>query len=104
MLRDQQERHSLYLVVIDGQRPRFGEWSIDYRFAAGSRAAPAGPASSGPAAGSEGGAGFTPGQLPPDIVADRYLLQAEQAVRSGDPAAARAAMKRLQALQREHGL
>ena len=43
-------------------------------------------------------------QLPPEIQADRYLLQAEQAVRDGDAASARAAMERLGALEREHGL
>ena len=43
-------------------------------------------------------------QLPPEIQADRYLLQAEQAVRDGDAASARAAMERLDALEREHGL
>ena len=37
-------------------------------------------------------------------VADRYLLQAEQKVRTGDFAGARTSMERLQALQRTHGL
>ena len=36
--------------------------------------------------------------------ADRYLLQAEQAVRTGDASSARAAIERLVSLQREHGL
>ena len=43
-------------------------------------------------------------QLPPEIQADRYLLQAEQAVRDQNFGAARAAMESLQALQGEHGL
>ena len=43
-------------------------------------------------------------QLPPDIQADRYLRQAEQAVRDGDAASARAAMERLVSLEQEHGL
>ena len=43
-------------------------------------------------------------ELPPEIQADRYLLQAEQAVREGDAAGVRAAMERLESLGREHGL
>ena len=43
-------------------------------------------------------------QLPPEIQADRYLLQAEQAVRDQNAASALAAMGRLEALQQEHGL
>ena len=50
--------------------------------------------------------GFTvvAAQLPPDIMVDRYLLKAEQAVRAGDLATARAAMERVVSLQQEHGL
>ena len=51
-----------------------------------------------------GGFTMVAAQLPPEIMADRYLLQAEQAVRDQDFAAARAALESLQALQREHGL
>lgn len=58
----------------------------------------------GGSAGQPAAAAVPAGQLPPDIVVDRYLLQAERAVRDRDPAAARAAMERLDALQREHGL
>ena len=43
-------------------------------------------------------------QLPPDIMADAYLLQAEQAIRDGDPARAQAAMQNLIPLQEEHDL
>ena len=43
-------------------------------------------------------------QLPPEIEMDRFLLQAEQAVKSGDTSAARAAMRRIVALQEEHGI
>ena len=91
MRRDQQERSALYLLVFEGQRPRFGEWDIDYRFAG----------AGGPGASTPPAVAF---ELPPEIQADRYLRQAEQAVRDGDAAAARAAMERLEALQAEHGL
>ena len=43
-------------------------------------------------------------QLPPDIMADGYLLKAEQCVREQDFSTALATMERLLELQREHGL
>ena len=92
----EQERRSIYLVVFDEHQPQFGEWDIDYRFATGSGGTTRngqGPQAPAPA--------FA---LPPEIQADRYLRQAEQAVRSGDGQSARAAMERLEALQQEHGL
>ena len=98
----QQVRRSFYLEVFHEHQPRFGEWDIDYRFAvgigdAGERGGTAqngrGPQAPGPAF-----------ELPPEIQADRYLLQAEQAVREGDASGAMAAMERLEALGREHGL
>ena len=44
------------------------------------------------------------GQLPPDINAERYLLQAVQAVRDQDLPTARTAMERLEEVQQEHDL
>ena len=43
-------------------------------------------------------------QLPPEIMVDSYLLRAEQAVRDGDLARARAAINKILALQKEHEL
>ena len=43
-------------------------------------------------------------QLPPEIQADRYLLQAEEEIQKQDYVAAKAAMDQILALQREHGL
>ena len=43
-------------------------------------------------------------QLPPEILMDKYLRQAEQLVREKDYPGARAAMEKLVALQREHAL
>ena len=50
--------------------------------------------------------GFTvvAAQLPPDILADAYLLRVEEAIRDGDPARAQAAMQNLLLLQAEHEL
>ena len=33
---DQEQRRALYVLAFDGHRPRFGEWDINYTFAAGS--------------------------------------------------------------------
>ena len=95
---------TVFVLAFHSHEPRFENWQVDYRFAAGSPAPPAGAGTGRRSAGSEGGAGRPVGQLPPDIVADRYLLQVEQAARGGDPAAARTAMERLHALQQEHEL
>ena len=43
-------------------------------------------------------------QLPPDIIADSYLLQAEQAIRDGDHARAQATINKIIDLQNEHEL
>ena len=48
--------------------------------------------------------GFATAQLPPAIQADRYLVQAERELGSGDPATAVATLDRIMALQAEHGL
>ena len=50
------------------------------------------------------GAVTTNAQLPPEIMLDGHLLRAEDAVRQAEPAAARAAMEQIQALQDEHEL
>ena len=100
----QQERRSLYLIVFHEHRPRFGEWDIDYRFAAGSGT---GRESGGTTQRGQGPRAPSPAasfDLPPEIEADRYLRQAEQAVRDGNAETARSAMERLEALQQEHGL
>ena len=43
-------------------------------------------------------------ELPPDILADKYLRQAEQLVGDKDYPGARQALEKLVALQQEHGL
>ena len=100
----QQERTSVYVVAWHEHRPRFGEWNIDYTFAKGAATGVGGAGRVGGRSARQSGSSGAAAQLPPDIQADRYLLQAEQAVRDGDAASARAAMERLGALEREHGL
>ena len=47
---------------------------------------------------------FATAQLPPAILADRYLVQAERELDSGDPAAAVETLNRIVELEAEHGL
>ena len=91
-------------MVFHEHQPRFGEWDIRYEFAAGSGTAGQSGGSTQRGRGPSAPPLAASLQLPPAIQADRYLRQAEQAVRSGDAAGARAAMERLEALEREHGL
>ena len=92
-----------FFIVLRGDpQPRFANWSMDFDFVAGPSPAtpPVSPQSGAPA----GPAGPAASQLPPEIQADLHLRRAEQAVREGDAATARAAMERLDALQSGHGL
>ena len=50
------------------------------------------------------GAAPAVGQLPPEILADSYLLRVEQAVREDDPTRARAEIDKIILLQKEHTL
>ena len=87
-----------YFIVLQGDPPpRFSNWSVDFDFAVN-------PPPTGTAAGDSDSPAPASGQLPPDIQADRYLRQAEQAVRDGDATTALAAMERLEALQQDYGL
>ena len=87
-----------YFIGLQGDPPpRFSSWSVDFDFAVN-------PPPAGTAAGASDSPASASGQLPPDIQADRYLRQAEQAVRDGDAATALAAMERLEALQQDYGL
>ena len=94
-------RETLFLLVFDSQEPVLKGWKVDYTFARTSAGTP-----------SAQQAGEDPPrparrrriQLPPDILADKYLRQAEQRVGEKDPEGARDAMEELLGLQREHGL
>ena len=89
-----------FIVRRGDPEPRFSNWSMDFDFAVNP---PTGVATAAGAAGSPPTAAVAD-QLPPDIQADRYLRQTEQAVRDGDSATALAAMERLEALQQEYRL
>ena len=95
----QEASRAIYLEVFHGQRPRFGDWNIDYRFATPSNA----EQSLGSSERNDGRTLATV-ELPPEIQVDLNLRKAEQAVREGDAATASEAMQRLVSLQAEHGL
>ena len=98
---DEEVSDTVFVLAFYDQQPKFESWNVDYRFGV---AGPAGAASSGRPARGEAGAIITASQLPPEIMADRYLLKAEQAVRDQDFEVARLAMEQLQAVREEHGL
>ena len=99
----QQERRAIYLVALRESQPRFGEWDIEYRFAAGTATDPGAALRGGGASGRQGGPAVAAG-LSAEIRADLNLRKAEQAARDGDAVTAREAMQRLEELEREHGL
>ncbi len=95
----QVERDTVFLSVFHEDRPVFKNWWVDFTFARqgsqGRQAAAAAPSRAAPRQRVE---------LPPEILADKYLRQAEQLVQEKDSEGARKAMENLLALQREHGL
>ena len=100
----QVERDTVFLVVYHQDRPVFKNWSVDFRFGrSGSegRQATDAPASRQAPARSASRPRI---ELPPEILADKYLRQAEQLVRDKDFPGAREALENLLALQQEHGL
>ena len=105
---DQTLTETRLLIVLRGDpEPRFANWSLDFDFAAAQPPADSQSGASGSPAATpavQQATASASGQLPPDIQADRYLRQAEQAVRDGDAATALAAMERLEALQQDYGL
>ena len=100
----QVERDTVFLAVFHEDRPVFKNWSVDYTFArqrSQGQQAPAAPQSR------EDPPRVAPRQrveLPPEILADKYLRQAEQLVGEKDYPGARQALEKLLALQQEHGL
>ena len=100
----QVERDTVFLAVFHEDRPVFKNWSVDYTFArqrSQGQQAPAAPQSR------EAPPRAAPRQrveLPPEILADKYLRQAEQLVGEKDYPGARQALEKLEALQQEHGL
>ena len=96
------ERETDFLVVFHTHKPVFAQWSVDFTVA---RTRSRAPAAAQPAGQAPPQAAIRPRiQLPPDILADKYLRQAEQLVEEKDYEGARKAMEQLGALQQEHGL
>ena len=93
------DRETIFLLVFHSQEPVLKGWEVDYTFARSgeSAARPSGQDPPGPARRPRI-------QLPPEILADKYLRQAEQLVRERGYEGARKAMEELLALQQEHGL
>ena len=95
----QVERDTVFLAVFHEDRPVFKNWSVDFTFARqGSQGRQA------PAAAPSRAAPRQRVQLPPEILADKYLRQAEQLVGEKDYPGARQALEKLEALQQEHGI
>ena len=100
----QVERDTVFLEVFHEDRPVFKNWSVDFTFArqrSQGQQSPAAPQSR------EDPPRAAPRQrveLPPGILTDKYLRQAEQLVREKDYPGARQALEKLEALQQEHGI
>ncbi len=98
------ERDTVFLLVFHKDRPVFEDWNVHFTVARqGAQAQQA----SAPPQSKEDPPRAAPGQrveLPPDILADKYLRQAEQLVGEKDYPGARQALEKLEALQQEHGL
>ena len=100
----QVERDTVFLVVFHPDKPVFKKWSVNFTVA---RSGSQGRQASAAPQSREAPPKATPKQrveLPPEILADKYLRQAEQLVREKDYEGARQALEKLEALQQEHGL
>ena len=98
------DRETVFLLVFHENRPVIKEWDIDYYFPK-TRV----PNENAPVTSQSGKAAPKPAprpriQLPPDILADKYLLQARTRSEEKDYKGALEAMDRIVALQKEHGL
>ena len=96
------ERDTDFLLVFHADRPVFTKWNVNFTFA---RTKSQDPGAATPIGQQPLRKASTPRiQLPPDILADKYLRQAEHLVREKDAEGARKAMQELIALQQAHGL
>ena len=94
-------RDRMFMLVFHEYEPVFKRWSVHFTFArAGSGESAAPPSNQDPPRATR----RPQIQLPPDILADKYLRQAEQLVGEKDYEGARAAMEELLAVQRKHSL
>ena len=98
------ERNIVFLLVFHQHKPVFKDWYVYFTFA---RQRSQGKQAPAPTQKREAPPRAAPRQriqLPPDILADKYLRQAEQLVGEKDYEGARQALEKLLALQQEHGL
>ena len=86
-------RDRMFMLVFHEHEPVFKRWSVNFNFARESASATPAVQPARPRI-----------QLPPDILADKFLCQAEQRVQEKAYEGAREAMEELLALQQEHGL
>ena len=100
----QVERDTVFLAVFHEDRPVFKNWSVDFTFARQGSQEQQAPAAAQSKEAPPRAAPRQRVELPPEILADKYLRQAEQLVREKDYLGARQALEKLEALQQEHGL
>ena len=100
----QVERDTVFLAVFHEDRPVFKNWSVDFTFARQGSQEQQAPAAAQSKEAPPRAAPRQRVELPPEILADKYLRQAEQLVREKDYPGARQALEKLEALQQEHGL
>ena len=99
------ERNIVFLLVFHQQhKPVFKDWYVYFTFARQRSQGKQAPAPTQKREASPRAAPRQRVELPPDILADKYLRQAEQLVREKDYEGARQALETLLALQQEHGL
>ena len=98
------ERDTTFLLVFHKDKPVFKNWKVYFTFPGQTSQGQQSPAAAQSREAPARAAARQRVELPPDILADKYLRQAEQLVQEKDYEGARKAMEELVALQQEHGL
>jgi len=104
MGKDQVARDVLFLLVFHEDQPAFRSWSVDFSLdVPGKKEQPA-PDAPQSGAGPRGADPRRGLQLPPEILVDKHVSQAQRLLREEDPHGARQAMEKALSLQQEHEL
>lgn len=104
MGKDQVARDVMFLLVFHEDQPAFRNRSVDFALALpGEKEQPA-PDTPQSGAGPTGAAPQGDLQLPPEVLADKYVSQAQRLLREKDHHGARQAMEKSLSFQQEHGL
>lgn len=103
MLPGQVMQEVLYLAVFHTEKPSFSRWSTHFTFGEAAARGPDQPTAK-PSPSSKGPASASASPIPPEVMLDKYLLEAEMLAEEKDHKGALEAMDRLVALQKEHGL